>query len=99
PGGSEGSHSTIRTGTAGRAHLKARNCDYDHTVSGSSWVVGDREAGTRLDKFLAAADRLGSRGQAATALDRGKIFVNDAEASRTDAARRLEPGDRVRAWI
>ena len=55
-------------------------------------------AGTRLDKFLAAPDRLGSRGRAADALTKGKIFVNDTEASSSEAASRLRAGDVVRLW-
>ena len=64
-----------------------------------SWVVGTEEAGVRLDKFLAAADRLGSRGRATAALDRGKVFVNDTEAARGDAGRSLHTGDKVRLWM
>jgi hypothetical protein len=44
----------------------------------SRWTVGAGEAGARLDKFLAAPDRLGSRSRAVTARERGKVFVNDA---------------------
>ena len=40
------------------------------------WVVSESDAGTRLDKFLAQADRLASRSRATAALDRGKVFVN-----------------------
>ena len=43
------------------------------------WTVTAREAGVRLDKFLAGADRIGSRVRAATALERGKIFLNERE--------------------
>jgi len=57
------------------------------------------EAGARLDKFLAAATRLGSRGRAVTALERGKIFLNGEEVSLEDAARRLAAGDIVRVWM
>ena len=64
-----------------------------------TWVVEAEESGARLDKFLAAEGRLGSRGRAAEALGRGKIFLNDQEASPADAARRLEPGDTVRVWM
>jgi len=63
------------------------------------WVVAAAESGARLDKFLAAEGRLGSRGRAAEALGRGKIFLNDQEASTDDASRRLEPGDTVRVWM
>jgi 23S rRNA pseudouridine1911/1915/1917 synthase len=63
------------------------------------WVVVAEESGARLDKFLAAEGRLGSRGRATEALARGKIFLNDEEAGPADAARRLEPGDTVRVWM
>jgi 23S rRNA pseudouridine1911/1915/1917 synthase len=67
-------------------------------VSGSTWIVGAHEAGTRLDKFLAAAERAGSRGRAVAALERGKVLVNDADTSIQDASRRLSEGDVVRVW-
>ena len=68
-------------------------------MSDSHWTVSVDEAGVRLDKFLAGADRLGSRSRAAAAIERGKIFVNDEEASTADAARRLSTRDRVRVWM
>ena len=68
-------------------------------MSDSMWTVSADEAGLRLDKFLAGADRLASRSRAAAAIERGKVFVNDDEASAADAARRLSPGDRVRVWM
>ena len=63
------------------------------------WVTEGVDAGVRLDKFLAAPGRLGSRAKAAMALERGKVFVNATEAGRADAARRLVSGDIVRLWI
>lgn len=63
------------------------------------WIVSDEMAGARLDRFLAGTDRLGSRGRAADALARGKVFVNDREAGQADAARRLRSGDTVRVWM
>ena len=63
------------------------------------WTVSDAEAGTRLDKFLAAGDRVGSRARATAALERGKVFVNAAEVGLPDAARRLTSGDIVRVWM
>jgi 23S rRNA pseudouridine1911/1915/1917 synthase len=63
------------------------------------WTATVDEAGQRLDKFLAAADRLGSRARAVAALERGKVYVNDSEAALDDAARRIAPGDIVRVWI
>jgi 23S rRNA pseudouridine1911/1915/1917 synthase len=65
----------------------------------SAWVATPNDAGLRLDKFLAAADKLGSRSRVATALERGKVFVNDEEAAPTDASRRLKAGDRVSLWM
>jgi 23S rRNA pseudouridine1911/1915/1917 synthase len=63
------------------------------------WTVLSNEAGVRLDKFLAAADRAGSRARALSALDRGKVLVNGADAGATDAALRLAAGDVVRLWM
>lgn len=68
-------------------------------MSISEWRVGNEADGMRLDKYLADAARLGSRGRAVAALERGKIFVNDAEAALPDAGRRLQEGDVVRAWL
>jgi 23S rRNA pseudouridine1911/1915/1917 synthase len=67
-------------------------------VARTEWTVEEGSGGERLDKFLAAASRVGSRGRAADALARGRVFVNDQEATTTDAARRLIVGDRVRFW-
>jgi 23S rRNA pseudouridine1911/1915/1917 synthase len=53
----------------------------------------------RLDKFLADAQRLGSRGRAAAALGRGKVYLNGAEAAPRDGSRLLEAGDEVRLWM
>lgn len=64
----------------------------------TEWTVEEAASGERLDKFLAAAGRVGSRGRAADSLARGRVFVNDQEATPTDAARRLVAGDRVRFW-
>ena len=65
----------------------------------SQWIVGADDVGLRLDKFLASAERLGSRGRATAALERGKVLVNGTEASVRDAARRLIDGDVVRLWL
>lgn len=65
----------------------------------TEWTAATGDAGVRLDKFLAAADRLGSRARAVAALERGKIYVNGLEVSLTDAARRLAAGDVVRLWM
>ena len=53
----------------------------------------------RLDRFLAAPERLGSRGRAAEAIARGKVFVNGVEAAADAAGARLTPGDVVRVWM
>jgi 23S rRNA pseudouridine1911/1915/1917 synthase len=63
------------------------------------WTIAADEAGTRLDKYLAAPGRLESRARAVAALERGKVFVNDNEASLADASTRLTTGDRVRVWM
>jgi len=68
-------------------------------MAGLEWTLAPEAAGVRLDKFLAAPDRLGSRARAMTAIERGKVFLNDVEAGSTDAARRLSEGDRVRVWV
>jgi 23S rRNA pseudouridine1911/1915/1917 synthase len=65
----------------------------------AEWTADGASAGLRLDKFLAAPGRLGSRGRAVTALERGKVYVNGAEAGLVDAARRLAAGDVVRLWM
>jgi len=63
------------------------------------WTVDASAAGSRLDKFLAAEGRLGSRRRAAEALARRKVFLNGREATDADAATPLAPGDKVRFWI
>jgi len=68
-------------------------------MSGLEWPVSSRDLGIRLDKFLAAAERLRSRARAFAALERGKVYLNGASASVTDASRRLEPDDVVRVWM
>jgi 23S rRNA pseudouridine1911/1915/1917 synthase len=62
------------------------------------WTVAPDHAGIRLDKYLAAADRLGSRSRAASALERGKVYLNGVEATLADAGRLLASGDGVRIW-
>jgi len=63
------------------------------------WVVEPDEAGLRLDKFLAATGRAGSRARALAALERGKIYLNDREAAPGQAGTLLAAGDRVRFWM
>lgn len=65
---------------------------------GQQWEVAPPEADQRLDKWLAAAERLGSRSKALNAIERGKVFVNDVEQTSRDAARKVAAGDRVRVW-
>lgn len=65
----------------------------------NEWSVSSKEADTRLDKFLAAPERLGSRARATAALDRGKIFLNGRETGPDAAGVRLAHGDRVRIWM
>ena len=68
-------------------------------MADSEWTVGEGEAGTRLDKFLAARSRLGSRARAFAAIERGKVFVNGLEAAVAAAATKLAAGDIVRVWM
>jgi len=68
-------------------------------MTDTQWTAGAADAGVRLDKFLAAPDRLGSRGSATTAIARGKVFVNGAEAGADAAGARLAAGDVVRVWM
>jgi len=72
--------------SAGRADLPA-------------WTIAVADAGTRLDKFLAAPDRLGSRAKVTAALERGKVFLNEVECGVADAGKRLVDGDVVRVWM
>ena len=62
------------------------------------WTVTASEAGQTLDKFLAAPDRLTSRSKAAAARERGKVFLNEAEAGPADVRLRLKAGDEIRVW-
>src|SRR3989304_8474846 len=68
-------------------------------MADSEWAGGEGEAGTRLDKFLAARSRLGSRARAFAAIERGKVFVNGLEAAVAAAATKLAAGDIVRVWM
>lgn len=66
---------------------------------GAVWTVQAGDAGQRLDKFLAAPDRAGSRSRAAEALARGRVFLNEQEATPGDGARPVDTGDTVRLWM
>jgi 23S rRNA pseudouridine1911/1915/1917 synthase len=68
-------------------------------MSDSEWVVRAGEAGVRLDKYLAAPSRLGSRAKALAGLERGKVFVNGSEVGSADAATPLAEGQTVRVWM
>jgi RluA family pseudouridine synthase len=62
------------------------------------WSVDAASAGQRLDKFLAAPSRLGSRQRATSSLDRGRVYVNGAEVGIGDAGTKVSPGDVVGFW-
>lgn len=64
-----------------------------------NWQVSEAEAGLRLDKWLAAEQRLGSRSRALTAIERGRIFLGEQEMTVDDAGRRLQTGETVRLWM
>jgi len=68
-------------------------------MSDSEWVVGAGDAGVRLDKYLAAPGRLGSRAKAFAGLERGKVFLDGVEAGAADAATPLTAGQLVRVWM
>jgi 23S rRNA pseudouridine1911/1915/1917 synthase len=68
-------------------------------MSDSEWIVRAGEAGVRLDKYLAAPGRLGSRAKAFAGLERGKVFLDGDEAGAGDAARPLAEGQTVRVWM
>jgi 23S rRNA pseudouridine1911/1915/1917 synthase len=68
-------------------------------LASTDWIIAAPDAGTRLDKFLAAADRLGSRSKVAAALERGKVFLNEVECTLADASKRLVAEDAVRVWM
>jgi|SRR5688572_12523713 len=68
-------------------------------MSRPTWIVSDQDAGLRLDKFLAAAGRLESRGKVTVALERGKVLLNGTDTTLADAGRRLAKGDRVELWM
>jgi 23S rRNA pseudouridine1911/1915/1917 synthase len=68
-------------------------------MSDSEWIVAADHAGVRLDKCLAAPDRLASRARAAAAIERGKVFLNGTETDVAGAATKLMAGDAVRVWM
>jgi 23S rRNA pseudouridine1911/1915/1917 synthase len=68
-------------------------------MSTTEWRIDAAGAGVRLDKFLADATRLGSRGRAMAALERGKVYLNGGEVTASDAGYRLAAGDVVRVWL
>jgi len=71
-------------------------------MTDTEWTAGASgvdDTAVRLDKFLAARERLGSRARAVTAIARGKVFVNGEEAGADAAGTRLKAGDVVRVWM
>ena len=70
-----------------------------NSPSDQLWEIKEEDTGTRLDKWLAAAARLGSRSHALAAIERGKVFVNDIEQTSSDAAHALKTGEIVRLWL
>jgi 23S rRNA pseudouridine1911/1915/1917 synthase len=68
-------------------------------MNDQQWQVSPEEAGLRLDKWLAAEGRLGSRSRALQAIERGKVFLGQEEMTVSDAGRRLRAGEIVRLWM
>lgn len=67
--------------------------------SDQTWSVSADEEGQRLDKFLAAPGRAGSRSRAADAVARGRVFVNGEEVDAAGSARLVHQGEQVRLWM
>ena len=97
------SRATIRTnGTdrqVGRLRTTGRRGTLIAVKGDRRWIVAGGEAGQRLDKYLAAEDRAGSRRRAADALARGRVFVNGGEVDMTAAATAVSEGDEIRLWM
>lgn len=74
-------------------------CYSANQMNNQKWTVNAADTGVRLDKWLAAAERLGSRSRSLAAIEKGKIFVNDVEQSTADAGRKLIPGENIRLWM
>ncbi len=68
-------------------------------MNNGQWRITEYHAGQRLDYWLGAANKLGSRTRALDALVRGKIVVNGIEQTVEDAGRELRPGDIVHVWM
>lgn len=66
---------------------------------GTEHSIEEPEAGVRLDKWLAAPERMGSRKRAAEALERGKIFLDGLELKVRDGGRLLTSGMKIRIWV
>jgi 23S rRNA pseudouridine1911/1915/1917 synthase len=79
--------------------MRAEELFSDEQMSDQRWKVSEAEDGWRLDKWLAAAARLGSRSRALAAIERGKVFINDLEQTAADAGRRLRAGETIRLWM
>jgi 23S rRNA pseudouridine1911/1915/1917 synthase len=65
----------------------------------TQWTIGSRDAGLRLDLWLARQPEAGSRSRARAWLERGKVFLNGQPVAAADAGRKLEAGDRVGLWM
>ena len=65
----------------------------------NAWITTKADAGLRLDKWLAADARLGSRRRAFEALSKGRVFVEEVEQTGTDAGRPLVAGMAIRLWM
>ena len=63
-----------------------------------SWTVNADATGMRLDKFLAAPERVGSRGRVVEYIRKGKLFLNGTEVRLRDAGRLVRLGDTVQYW-
>ncbi len=84
----------------GSARIQTRRVK---TRTPTRWIVTREEQGLRLDRFLAAPGRLGSRGRVRVALERGQVFrqrrrgLGAGRRLAGDVRRRRAPVDRP-AW-
>jgi 23S rRNA pseudouridine1911/1915/1917 synthase len=65
----------------------------------AGWTIAGREAGERLDAWLAGREEVASRSRAREWIERGKVFLNGHEVTFEHAGERLRQGDQVRLWM
>lgn len=76
--------------------MPAQSPKIDQTMR---WVVTDGEADARIDLWLAKRSEVGSRTRAHDWIERGKVFLNDAEVTFDRAGERVRAGDAIVVWV